>query len=153
MKKAEQRHLVQIGFLLGRAYYAYLGLLERELKESGLDEVCPPGIGSLLFELYEHDETSIGVLGKRLSLSKSTMTGLVRKAQSCGLVTTERDPQDGRATLVKLTTLAKSIQPKCNQLADRIDDLVGGKLTERQRNDLRRSLTHVIRSINDNAVN
>ena len=153
MKRTEQRHLVQIGFLLGRAYYAYLGLLERELKEAGLDGVCPPGIGSLLFELYERDETSIGALGKRLSLSKSTMTGLVRKAHSCGLVSTCRDPQDGRATLVKLTTLAKSIQPKCNQLADRIDDLVAGKLTNRQRNDLRRSLTQVISSINDKAAN
>lgn len=151
MKRAEQKHLVQIGFLLGRAYYAYLGLLERELQEAGLDKVCPPGIGSLLFELYETDEVSIGVLGKRLSLSKSTMTGLVRKAQACGLVTTDRDPLDGRATLVKLTALAKSIQTECDHLADRLEDSITCNLTERQKAALRKSLLLIVRSIHEGA--
>lgn len=149
MQKLTPRHLEQIGFLLGRAYYAYLGLLERELNNSGLQESCPPGIGSLLFELYEHDARSISALGQSLSLSKSTMTGLIRRAEAHGLVTTSSDPKDRRVTVVKLTALAKSIRPKCNQLADRIDTVISSHLTKAQAVALRKSLLLVTQSIGE----
>lgn len=147
MQTLAPRHLEQIGFLLGRAYYAYLGLLERELHNSGLHEICPPGIGSLLFELYEQDARSIGALGQSLSLSKSTMTGLVRRAETHGLVTTSSDPNDRRVTVVKLTMLAKSIQPRCNRLADCIDTLISEQLTKTQKVALRKSLILITQSI------
>ena len=38
---------------LGRAYYAYVGLAERVLVEAGLDHVIRPGMGHVLFALYE----------------------------------------------------------------------------------------------------
>ena len=72
--------LDQISFYLGRAYYTYVGLRERVLKDMGLDQHIRPGMGNVLFALFEHDDQTISEVAQRLKLAKSTMTGIA----SCG---------------------------------------------------------------------
>ena len=44
---------------IGRAYYAYVGLAERILAEAGLGKQIQPGMGLVLFSLYEQDDRTI----------------------------------------------------------------------------------------------
>ena len=143
------RPLDQTGFLLGRAYFSYLGLLERLLAETGLDQHCPPGLGNLLFALFEQDDQTITAIGDRLELSKSTMTGLIRRAKKQKLVTTSRDLTDGRAIRVKLTPLARSLEGQCNGLARRIDSTLTSRLSPRQLTQLQSLLGKLVTTIND----
>ena len=39
-------------FFISRAFYAYVGYLERLLEELGLDEHLRPGMGHVLFALF-----------------------------------------------------------------------------------------------------
>ena len=64
--------LDQIVWSIGRAYYAYVGLLERVLAETGLDRHVRPGMGHILFALFEEDGRNIKEIAARTQLSGST---------------------------------------------------------------------------------
>lgn len=111
----------QIIWDLGRAYYAYVGLVERVLIEHKLDHILRPGMGHVLFALYEEDSRTIKDLAERSQLACSTLTGILQRMEKAGLVKRNRDAQDGRLVRVTLTDLGKSLKKKCQQMADRIN--------------------------------
>ena len=43
----------------GRAYYTYVGLLEKMLAEAGLKKHVQPGMGHILFVLFADDDLTI----------------------------------------------------------------------------------------------
>lgn len=96
-----------LGFLLAKASQRWNERLARGFALRGHREVRP-SYGSVLLPLWESDGLRIGRLADRARLSKQTMTTLVRLCERDGLVTTTRDPTDGRATLVSLTERAHS---------------------------------------------
>jgi DNA-binding MarR family transcriptional regulator len=95
-----------LGFLLAKASQRWNERLGRAFAERGHRDVRP-SYGSVLLPLWESDGQRIGHLADRARLSKQTMTTLVRLCERDGLVTTARDPSDGRATLVSLTERAR----------------------------------------------
>lgn len=141
--------LEQVCFFLGRAYYTYIGLLDRLLAEMGLDEHLRPGMGNVLFALFERDDQTISEIADRLRVSKSTMTGTVRRIKQAGLITTRRDRNDGRAVRLKLTALGRSLEPCCRELARRIDGVVCRKFSDKQRAELKEMLAAMIESMNE----
>ncbi len=52
-------------------------------------------------------------LGRHLGLDKSSMTGLVSRAEKRGLVQRAPSPHDGRAVLVSLTPLGSRLADQC----------------------------------------
>lgn len=142
-------NLDQIGFLLGRAYYSYIGLLQRRLDEESLSQHLKPGMGSLLFALFRGDNRSLTALAAELQIAKSTMTGLVARMRKSGLLTVTSDPQDGRSSLLTLTPLARSLQPRCLRLADELEKLLGQKLTPAERRQFHRALSLVTQTITE----
>ena len=146
---SEPDTLDQIGFLLGRAYYSYVGLLQQRLQEIGLAEYVKPGMGSLLFALFREDNRTISEIAKELQLAKSTMTGMVSRMRAAGLLTTETDQYDGRAQRLRLTPLAQSLKPKCQTLAVKMERLLGRELMPEAREQFRVSLATVTRTIAD----
>lgn len=52
-------------------------------------------------------------LGRHLGLDKSSMTGLVSRAEKRGLVLRAPSPRDGRAVLVSLTPLGRRLTEQC----------------------------------------
>ena len=61
-------------------------------------------------------------LGRHLGLDKSSMTGLVDRAERRGLVVRSPSPHDGRAVLVSLTPAGRTLTEQC-----------GGEITRRLR--------------------
>lgn len=141
--------LDQIGFLLGRAYYSYVGLLQQWLESAGLAGHLKPGMGSLLFALFREDGRTITEIADELQLAKSTMTGMVSRMREAGLVTTEADANDGRAQRLQLTPLGKSLKPKCRKMAGEMERLLGRQLTPAAQQQFRKALATVTRTIAD----
>jgi MarR family transcriptional regulator, organic hydroperoxide resistance regulator len=119
-------------FTLGRAYYNYLGVLERVLAELGLDQHLRPGMGHILFALFEQDDRVIKDLVARSQLSYSTLSGLLSRMEKAGLVVCRRDKQDGRAVRISLTPLARSLEPKCHAAVQRINEIMLGQMSEKE---------------------
>jgi DNA-binding MarR family transcriptional regulator len=116
--------LAQLIFSLGRAYYAYVGLLELLLAETGLGGHVRPGMGPILFALFEEDGHSIKDLAARVQLSGSTMTGLLTRMERGGLVERRRDDHDGRVVRVRITPLGRSLEPRCRLVMGQLTDLL-----------------------------
>ena len=87
--------------------------VERELlqKQPRIDKktITPPQIFVLRI-LWIEDGFPLKYLATAARCSRSTMTGVVDTMVKNGLVTRVPNPKDGRSTLVKLTTLGKSLR-------------------------------------------
>jgi DNA-binding MarR family transcriptional regulator len=119
-----------LGFALAKASQRWNELLAVRFAEFGYPEVRP-SYGSVLLPLFEEDGLRIGEIAARSRLSKQTMTTLVRLAERDGLVTREADPEDGRATRIRLTACAREFAPVAErvleQLEKRVDELLGSR--------------------------
>jgi len=140
-------NLDQIGFLLGRAYYSYIGLLQRWLDDAELADDLKPGMGRLLFALFREDNHSITDVADELRVAKSTMTGMVARMRDAGLVRVESDDTDGRACRLCLTPQGRKLEPKCRKLADAMESLLGSNLSRTELEAFRRSLQIVMQTI------
>lgn len=108
---------------VGRAYFAYVGLLERVLVVQKLDHILRPGMGVVLFALYEQDQVSIKDLAERSQLACSTLTGVLQRMESAGLITRSRDTVDGRSVKITLTKLGRKLESKCREVAQQMTEI------------------------------
>ncbi|MGF7235686.1 MAG: MarR family winged helix-turn-helix transcriptional regulator [Frankia sp.] len=85
-------------------------------------------------------------LGSHLGLDKSSMTGLVSRAEKRGLVQRSPSPHDGRAVLVCLTPLGRQLTERCGpEIGRRIAGLTE-RLTATQRTQLTQLATALVRA-------
>lgn len=134
---------------IGRAYYAYVGLAERILAEAGLQEHIRPGMGLVLFALYEQDGRTIKEIAARSQLAASTLSGLLTRMEKGGLIVRSRDERDARLVRVRLTTLARDLEPKCRDMVATMEGIIDAGLGARsvaQAQHLLRSLTETLRA-------
>lgn len=138
-----------LSYFLGRCYYAHLDLVRVLLSETGLDEDLRPGMGHVLFALYERDDRTISDICSSLSLSKSTMTGVVARMISAGLITASPDPHDRRAKRLRLTDEGRALEPKCRQVVQSLEGVLCKGLTDHEQLELRRLLSHALQNMRD----
>jgi DNA-binding MarR family transcriptional regulator len=133
-----------VGFLLAKASQRWNELLAQRFRERGYPEVRP-SYGSLLIPLFEQDGLRMGQLAARARLSKQTMTTMVRLLERDGLVTRERDPDDGRAFRIRLTDRAREFRPVAGEVLRELNESVGERLGRPERAALASALKEVMR--------
>ena len=136
-----------VGFYLSRANIVFRELLKQSLQESSLHQYIKPGMGNLMFALYEQDGQTKTELARKLRLSKMTITRLVRDVEKQKLVKTVADDRDGRATRVMLTPLAKRLEPEYHQLALQLEERIAANFTPLQLSDFSDYLRRLIDSL------
>src|SRR5229473_2872070 len=109
-KRSEQAYRLedQVGFLLRRAYYrASSNLIER----IGAYDLTAPQFATLA-RLYERGTLSQNLLGRLVAMEPANIRDVVLRLKKRRLVTTRRDPEDGRLVLVSLTPAGLSLVEK-----------------------------------------
>lgn len=66
----------------------------------------------VLVALYEQDDQTVGGLGDRLFLDSSTLTPLLKRLETMGHLTRQRDPEDERQVRVCLTPQGRSVRER-----------------------------------------
>src|ERR1700682_6057085 len=95
----------QVGFLLRRAYQrASSNLIER----IGAYDLTAPQFAPLA-RLYERGTLSQNLLGRLVAMEPANIRDVVLRLKKRRLVTTRRDPDDGRLILVGLTASRLSL--------------------------------------------
>ena len=79
----------------------------------------------VLVALYEKDGQTVGGLGERLFLDSSTLTPLLKRLETMGHVTRQRDPDDERVVHVHLTSKGRSVRDKAFAYRDRLVRAMG----------------------------
>jgi DNA-binding MarR family transcriptional regulator len=145
--KAGKGALEEISFYIGRAYYNYKLLLERTVRAHGLERVVSPGMGHILFTLFEKDGVIIREIARRTELSLPTLTVMLQRMKKAGLVELRRDPDDGRAVRVKLSPLGRSIEARCWRVLKRLNEVLEGGLSEREAETAKRALARMVENM------
>ena len=71
----------------------------------------------VLLVLWQDDRLSVGEIGARLFLDSGTLTPLLKRLESQGLVARRRDPKDERAVRVSLTPAGRRLRGKAPRIA------------------------------------
>jgi DNA-binding MarR family transcriptional regulator len=82
--------------------FGAIGMTTLALASSSTRELTLSGWRALVI-LDRADKTRVGTLANAVGMSLPSASRLIRRLERDGLVTTERDETDRRATLVKLT--------------------------------------------------
>jgi DNA-binding MarR family transcriptional regulator len=108
----------QVGFLLSRATWAMNNAVNRMVRENGHADISVAYF-AVLQALWESDGLSITDLGEKAQLEKSTMTSLIDRMESAGLVRREDHPTDRRAYQICLTPRGKELEKKLDEVVAR----------------------------------
>ncbi|OLC49219.1 MAG: hypothetical protein AUH80_01660 [Chloroflexi bacterium 13_1_40CM_4_65_16] len=129
------------GHLLRRAVQAMNLLWDEEVSHT----ITSPQFAALN-ALYGEPNLDQRTLGLRISLDRSTMAEVVARLSARGLIGTERDTRDGRRKTITLTTkglhAVQQLIPRTHAMTARLV----GPLDARQRDELLRLLTEVVRA-------
>jgi len=66
----------------------------------------------VLVSLYEQDDQTVGGLGDKLFLDSSTLTPLLKRLETMGHLTRQRDPVDERQVRVRMTPQGRSVRER-----------------------------------------
>jgi DNA-binding MarR family transcriptional regulator len=110
-------------------------LIQRVLSETGAEHDLSIVQIRLLGVLRDRRPGMLE-LGSHLGLDKSSMTGLVGRAEKRGLVQRSPSPHDGRAVLVSLTPLGRQLMQRCAAVVGRRITELTEPLTATQRAQL-----------------
>jgi DNA-binding MarR family transcriptional regulator len=66
----------------------------------------------VLIALYDEDNQTVGGLGDKLFLDSSTLTPLLKRMETMGHLTRQRDPEDERQVRISLTPQGRSVREK-----------------------------------------
>ena len=69
-----------------------------------------------LLALWEHDDVTVSALGDRLALDSGTLTPLLKRMETSGWVTRERDAADERRVRVRLTPAGRALRERAQHI-------------------------------------
>ena len=92
------------GFLISRIKQVGTRIFDRKLAASGIDSFNGAQ-GRILYVLWQNDHISISSLSAQTSLANTTLTTMLDRMESLGLIVREPSPKDRRTTLIALTEI------------------------------------------------
>lgn len=132
-----------LGWMLNNAARLMQRRFSTKLSPHG---ITPPQWG-VLVALWDQDGLSLSELALRSFFDGPTMTGIVDRLESSGLVERRRDSQDRRVISVYLTEKGRALQKVLPPLSDDTNDEAVTGLTEAETREFTRTLRHIIRNL------
>ncbi|RCS22550.1 MarR family transcriptional regulator [Phyllobacterium salinisoli] len=108
-------------FSIYSAGHAFNQLYRPMLDEIGL--TYPQYL--VLVALWSRDGRTVKELGKLLYLDSSTLTPLLKRMESAGLITRTRNMQDERQVLLHLTNEGRAFQARAAHVSQCVQEAVG----------------------------
>lgn len=124
----------QLCFEIYAASHAFTKLYKPLLDPMGL--TYPQYLVMLL--LWERDDRPVGDLGQALALESSTLTPLLKRMETAGHVTRQRDPEDERRVRIRLTETGQALQAEARHIPRCLDQ--SGAISAAEAADLRREM-------------
>jgi DNA-binding MarR family transcriptional regulator len=75
----------------------------------------------VMLALYEGTPRTVGEVGQELGMDNGTLTPLLKRLESAGLVTRTRDQQDERRVLIDLTEAGEALRSAACSIPEKIE--------------------------------
>lgn len=110
----------QGGFLISRIKQVTGRVLERTLAARGIDAFNGPQ-GRILYVLWQGDGVPISELSRQTGLAMTSLTSMLDRMETSGLVRRGRDEGDRRKVLIFLTEGARKLQTDYDAVSDEMN--------------------------------
>lgn len=132
----------QGGFLIAKVHQTAGRVFARMLRERRIE--TNPGLGRILFVLWEQGPLPIHDLAKRVSLGKSTLTSALDRLESQGHVVRVRSPDDRRKILIELTPGNKALHTLYEEVSREMADVFYAGIRAGDIVEFERTLEHIL---------
>jgi DNA-binding MarR family transcriptional regulator len=124
-KAAEKRSPATTSHLMARLFSQAIG-----------DAIAPLGLAPAQFmvlrELWKHDGLTQSQIARRLEVEQPTMANTLKRMTRDGLVTREPHPGDSRASLIRTTIHARSLEAAAKAAAKGVTTRAFAALTRKE---------------------
>ncbi len=131
----------QIGHLLRRAHQRHVAQFEKEVGDLDLT----PTQFAALAKISERGEVSQNLLGRMTAMDPATIQGVIQRLMARGLIDRRPDPNDRRATLLRLSTPGRTLTREAIRRAHRVSNAV----LEPMSPDERAAMTGLLRKLTE----
>jgi DNA-binding MarR family transcriptional regulator len=139
--------LEDLSFYLGRAYHHYCLVLEDSLRANGVGGHIRPGMGPVIFALFESSNLTLRELGEASDLSPSTVTELVQKLEKAGVLARKPCDLDGRASRITLTAKGCALRERLEAVSRDVNGLLESGLSKHDVARLKHNLATMIKAM------
>ncbi|MBQ9455794.1 MAG: winged helix-turn-helix transcriptional regulator [Thermoguttaceae bacterium] len=117
-----------------------------ELAAAGLKSLVPSH-GDVLAYLFAHGEATMHELADFAHRTRPTMTVLVDKMESAGLVKREASKVDSRSTVVRLTERGEALRGAFESISSRFIEMLYTGVSEKEAETVERTLSKILSNI------
>lgn len=132
-----------VGFLISQISRVQRHRVAERLADLGLH----PGQEMLLCQLWQQDGLTQSELADRLGVQPATVSKMLGRMDSAGLIAGRRDAQDGRVTRVRLTEAGRAIHRPIQEVWAAVEAETVAGFTVEERVLLRRLLMQVLQNL------
>ena len=118
--------------------------IRRHLAATMCEHKLHPGQEAVLRAVRSHDLASQTDLASQLGISSASMTGLLQRLESAGLVVRERKRDDRREVLISLTASGKAAAARADAAWQAFDREIRSVLSDTEVEQLRRLLHRLV---------
>lgn len=118
----------------------------REFAKRSLSDNLTPGQPKILDFLSGNDGCTQKDIGRGCALDKSTVTSLLSRMESGGLVRREADEKDKRVTHIFLTELGKERAKRVKEAFEIVDEAAWGDIPQEERESFTRTFMKIIKN-------
>lgn len=122
-------------------------IFEKILTEKNID-AFNGAQGRILYILWQTDGIPIIELSKRTGLAKTTLTSMLDRMETAGLIQRCFDKTDRRQILVVLTEKARGLQTDYNDVSDRMNEIYYKGFTQEEIHRLEGYLQRILDNLN-----
>lgn len=124
---------------------------EKLLKESGVD-VFNGAQGRILYVLWEHGQLTITEIGRLTSLAKTTLTSMLDRMETGGLIERIPDKKNRRQIFISVTEKAREYREKYDWISDRMSEIFYEDFTDTEITDFENQLRRIIKNLENKGV-
>lgn len=84
----------------------------------------------VMLVLWEQDDVAVRTLGGRMHLDSGTLTPLLKRMETAGLVTRTRGTDDQRVVRITLTPTGRTMRDQARHIPDRVSCAMGREMPE-----------------------
>ena len=138
----------QGGFLISRIKHIGGRLFEHILADKNID-AFNGAQGNLLYILWQEDGIPIRELSRRSGLAMTSLTGMLDRMESAGLIRRDRGDKDRRKILIFLTDNAKSLEKDYNEVTKEIEDIYYKGFTEEEIDQCEKYMQRIFHNVEE----
>ena len=101
------------------------------LEEEGITGIVPSH-GDIMAVLFKYEKCTMKEIGEKINRTKATITVLVDKLISLGLIKKEKSPNDNRVIFVSLTEKGKQFKPIFETISKEIYNILYNNLKKEE---------------------